>query len=53
VAGSLGADTIVAMEAVLARSTKSTDHTRWRGVLARLADEDPGTDPEGVQFLPV
>lgn len=53
VSGSLGADTIVAMEAVLKRSTKSADHKRWRSVLARLADEEPGTDPDGVQFLQV
>jgi len=53
VAGSLDADTIVAMEGVLQRSTSSADRKRWRAVLARLADEEPGTAPDGVQFLPV
>jgi DNA helicase-2/ATP-dependent DNA helicase PcrA len=43
-------DTIAAMEAVLTRATGSTDHKRWRAALDRISDEEPGTDPEGVQF---
>lgn len=50
VAGSLGADTIAAMERILARTTESHEHRRWQAALERIADEEPGTDPEGVQF---
>lgn len=45
-------DTITAMEAVLTRATGSSDHKRWRAALDRIADEEPGSDPEGVQFTP-
>jgi DNA helicase-2/ATP-dependent DNA helicase PcrA len=50
VAGSLGADTIGAMERILARTTGSHEHRRWQAALERIADEEPGTDPEGVKF---
>jgi hypothetical protein len=50
VTGSLGADTISAMERVLGQATDSTDHRRWHAALERIADEEPGTDPGGIQF---
>lgn len=50
--GSLGADAIAAMKQVLARTTNSTEHRRWNAALDRIADEEPGTDPGGVQFVP-
>jgi hypothetical protein len=50
VKGSLGADTIGTMERVLARATESHEHRRWQAALERIADEEPGTDPAGVQF---
>jgi cysteine synthase len=48
--GSQGADTVAAMEDVLRRATDSKDHRRWHAALERIADEEPGTDPEGIQF---
>jgi len=51
ISGSADADTIAAMERVLARVTESPDPARWRTLLTRLEDDAPGTDPSGVQFL--
>lgn len=52
VPGSLGTDTILAMERILARATTSHEHRRWEAALERITDEEPGTDSEGVQFTP-
>ena len=52
VPGSLGADTVLAMERVLARASGTHEHRRWEATLGRITDEEPGTDPEGVQFTP-
>lgn len=51
VSGSFAADTVTALEDVLAKVVGSDDRHRWTELLDRVTEDDIGDDPEGVQFM--
>jgi hypothetical protein len=52
VPGSLDADTIAAMEAILARVTGDATPRAWQQRLDRVTDAEPGAAGDGVAFTP-
>lgn len=50
-AGSFAADTVMALEKVLATVIESNDRRRWTELIERATEDAIGDDPEGVQFV--